>query len=71
MSLLSGLAKLFIGRKIKKQFQKAYEVMKDDPELQSAVADMENYPERLDNILESLCKRNPDHPVCKERKLKR
>ncbi len=45
--------------------------MKDDPELQSAVADMENYPERLDNILESLCKRNPDHPVCKERKLKR
>jgi len=63
--LLSRIAKLFIKGKVKRQYKKAYDIAKDDPELQAALADMENYHERLNDIIKSLCKRNPDHPKCK------
>lgn len=63
--LLSGIAKLFIARKIRKQFKKAYDVAKDDPELQTALIDLESHQERLQKIIKNLCKRNPDHPRCK------
>jgi hypothetical protein len=63
--LLSRIAKLFIKGKVKRQYKKAYDIAKDDPKLQAALADMENYHERLNDIIKSLCKRNPDHPKCK------
>jgi hypothetical protein len=63
--LLSRIAKLFIRGKVKRQYKKAYDIAKDDPKLQAALADMENYHERLNDIIKSLCKRNPDHPKCK------
>ena len=63
--ILSSIAKLFMRRKIKSQYKKVYKVAKDDPELQSALADLENYHERLNKVLKNLCKRNPDHPKCK------
>ena len=63
--LLSGIAKMFLARKIRKQYKKAYDVAKDDPELQSALADLETYQERLQKIIKNLCKINPSHPKCK------
>jgi adenylosuccinate lyase len=63
--LLASIAKLFIRGKVKRQYKKAYDIAKDDPKLQAALADMENYYERLNDIIKSLCKRNPDHPKCK------
>ena len=63
--ILSSIAKLFMRRKIKSQYKKVYKIAKDDPELQSALADLENYHERLNKVLKNLCKRNPDHPKCK------
>jgi len=63
--ILSSIAKLFMRRKIKSQYSKVYKIAKDDPELQSALADLENYHERLNKVLKNLCKRNPDHPKCK------
>ena len=64
-SVLASVAKLFMRRKIKKQYKKAYDLAKDDVELQTALIDLENYHERLNDIMKSLCSRNPDHPKCK------
>ena len=64
-SMLSKIAKLFLKRKMKRQLKQAYDIAKDDPELQSALADLENYNDRLNKIIKSLCKRRPDHPKCK------
>ena len=64
-SVLSNIARLFLKRKMKRQLKQAYDIAKDDPELQSALADLENYNERLNKIIKSLCKRRPDHPKCK------
>ena len=62
--ILSSIAKMFMSRKVKSKYKKVYKIAKDDPELQSALADLEGYHERLNKILKTLCKRNPDHPKC-------
>lgn len=63
--ILSGIAKLFMSKKVRRKYKSAYKIAKDDPELQSALADLENYHGRLNQILKTLCKRNPEHPKCK------
>ena len=65
--VLSSIAKLFMRGKIKRQYKQAYQLAKDDPELQSALIDLENYHERLNDIMKSLCDRNPDHPRCQKK----
>jgi len=62
--ILSAISKLFMRNKMKRQYKKVYKVAKDDPELQSALADLEDYHGRLNKILKNLCKRNPNHPNC-------
>ena len=62
--ILSSIAKMFMSRKVKSKYKKVYKIAKDDPELQSALADLEDYHGRLNKILKTLCKRNPDHPKC-------
>ena len=62
--ILSSIARMFMSRKVKSKYKKVYKIAKDDPELQSALADLEDYHGRLNKILKTLCKRNPDHPKC-------
>lgn len=62
--LLSSLAKLFMKRKVKKQYKKVYDIAKDDPEIQAALMDLEDYHARLNRAMKNLCKRNPQHPKC-------
>ena len=62
--ILSSIARLFTARKMKSQYRKAYKIAKDDRELRSALADLEGYQGRLNKILKTLCKRNPNHPKC-------
>lgn len=62
--ILSSIAKMFMSSKVKRKYKKVYKIAKDDPELQAALADLEDYHGRLNNILKTLCKRNPDHPKC-------
>ena len=62
--ILSSIAKMFMSRKVKSKYKKVYKLAKHDPELQSALSDLENYHGRLNKILKTLCKRNPDHPKC-------
>ncbi len=62
--ILDSIAKMFMARSLKKRYKKAYKIAKDDPELQAALADLTTYHGRLNKILKTLCKRNPDHPKC-------
>jgi len=62
--ILSSIAKMFMSRKVKSKYRKVYKIAKDDPELQAALADLEDYHGRLNKILKTLCKRNPGHPKC-------
>lgn len=62
--ILSSIARLFTSRKVKSKYRKVYKIAKDDPELQAALADLEDYHGRLNKILKTLCKRNPGHPKC-------
>ena len=62
--ILSSIAKMFMSRKVKSKYRKVYKLAKHDPELQTALADLEDYHGRLNKILKTLCKRNPDHPKC-------
>ena len=62
--ILSSIARMFMSRKVKSKYKKVYKIAKDDPELQSALADLEDYHGRLNKILKTLCKRNPEHPKC-------
>ena len=55
---------MFMSSKLKSKYRKAYKIAKDDPELASALADLEDYHGRLNKILKNLCKRRPDHPKC-------
>ena len=62
--ILSSIAKMFMSRKVKSKYKKVQKLAKHDPELATALADLENYHGRLNKILKTLCKRNPDHPKC-------
>ena len=62
--ILSSIAKMFMSRKVKSKYKKVYKLAKHDPELQTALADLEDYHGRLNKILKTLCKRNPQHPKC-------
>ena len=62
--ILSSIAKMFMTNKVKNKYKKVYKIAKDDPELQAALSDLEDYHGRLNKILKTLCKRNPDHPKC-------
>ena len=62
--ILSSIARIFMSSKVKKKYKKVYGLAKDDPKLQAALMDLEDYHGRLNKILKTLCKRNPDHPKC-------
>jgi hypothetical protein len=62
--ILSSIARMFMSRKVKSKYKKVYKIAKDDPELQTALADLEDYHGRLNKLLKNLCKRSPNHPKC-------
>ena len=62
--ILDSIARMFMARKEKQHYKKAYKVAKDDPELMAALTDLEGYQKRLNRMLKTLCKRNPEHPKC-------
>jgi len=62
--ILDSIARMFMSRKVKSKYKKVYKIAKDDPDLQAALADLEDYHGRLNKILKTLCRRRPDHPKC-------
>ena len=63
MGILGTIAKLIMAPKLKKSFEKAWEIAKDDPELIKALKDLEGYHEKLDEIQYTLLERRKDHPL--------
>ena len=63
--LLSGIAKLFMSRKVRRQYKSAYKIAKDDPELQAAFQGLKYHHEKLKDLVDSFCDRFPDHKSCK------
>jgi hypothetical protein len=55
---------LFMSSSGKRAMKKAAKIAKDDPELQSALADLQSHRKRVGDLFKKLCKRNPDHPKC-------
>ena len=51
---------------VRRLFKTAVNAAKDDPKLQSAFSDLAYHHNRLEELTEELCKRNPDHPTCKK-----
>jgi hypothetical protein len=70
--MLSKLAAAFatrgMRRKYGKSYKTAFDIARKDPELRAALAGLENYHARLNRIIKNLCKRNPDHPTCDDKK---
>ena len=62
MGILEEIAKIAMAPKLKKKFEKAAEIVKDDPELLQALKDLEGYKGRLEEIQYTLLERNKDHP---------
>lgn len=55
---------LFMTSQGKRAMKAAAKIAKDDPELQSALGDLQSHRKRVGNLFKKLCKRNPDHPKC-------
>jgi|TARA_R100000084_G_C4625137_1_gene135377 hypothetical protein len=55
---------LFSTSSHKKAIKNAKKVAKEDPELASALVDLNYTTKHLRKLLKTLCKRNPDHPKC-------
>ncbi len=55
---------LFLSSSGKRAMKTAQKIAKDDPELQSALGDLQSHQKRIGQLFKKLCKRNPDHPKC-------
>ena len=62
--ILGSIARMFMSSKLKSKYKKAYKIAKDDPELQSALSDLQSHRKRVGDLFKKLCKRNPNHPKC-------
>lgn len=61
----NALIRLVFGGKAKKAMKQAVKAAKKDKDLQAAFSDLAYHHERIQDLVKSLCKRNPDHPTCK------
>ena len=63
--IANSLIRLIFGSRSKKILKKAAKAAKDDAELQNAFINFEKQYDQLLKDIDTLCKRNPDHPTCK------
>ena len=61
----NALIRLVFGGKAKKAMKQAVKAAKHDKDLQSAFSDLKYHHERIQDMVKSICDRNPDHPQCK------
>lgn len=61
----NALIRLIFGSRSKKILKMGVKAAKDDPELQATFSNFEKQYDQLLRDIDSLCKRNPDHPTCK------
>jgi hypothetical protein len=70
--ILSAIAKMILKGSLRnnKKWKQLKKVAKDDPELYSAMVSANQIDVMIDDLLRSLCDRNPDHPTCVRRRNK-
>ena len=61
-----ALVKLIFGGRAKKVMKQAVKAAKKDKELQAAFGDLKYHHEKIQDLVKSLCARNPEHPTCKK-----
>ena len=66
--LASLMKSLFFSSAAKRSMKKAQKIAKDDPEIKSALKGLLYHQDQIQDLIKSMCKRNPNHPSCKDRK---
>lgn len=66
---LSSLLKtLFFSSAAKRSMKKAQKIAKDDPEIKAALKGLVYHQDQIQDLIKNMCKRNPTHPTCKDKK---
>jgi hypothetical protein len=63
--LISAIAKFFLGSNFRKSMKELERMKKDDPEFAAGMASLAQNYKTVENMLDRLCKKHPDHPNCK------
>ena len=64
--IVSKIAAFFLGKKFRGTMQELERMKKDDPGLAADLASFEQGYKIIQQTVDSLCKRHPDHPACKK-----
>lgn len=65
-NVFTQIAKLLALAQIKKELPKAIDEFNDNPEMQASLESMKFHADRVEKLLKSICKDDPDYPKCKE-----
>jgi len=63
--LVTKIAGFFLGSKFRKAMKELERMKDDDPEFAAGMASLAQNYKTIDNMLDRLCKKHPDHPKCK------
>tara|TARA_A100001391_G_scaffold95376_1_gene63232 strand:- start:25 stop:291 length:267 start_codon:yes stop_codon:yes gene_type:complete len=61
----NALIRLVFGGKAKRIMKKAVKAARYDKELQAAFGDLKYHHEKIRDMVDTICKRNPDFKDCK------
>ena len=64
--IVSKLAAFFLGKKFRGTMAELERMKKDDPGLAADLASFEQSYKIIQQSVDRLCKRRPDHPACKK-----
>jgi hypothetical protein len=64
--IVSKIAAFFLSKKFRGTMQELERMKKDDPGLAADLASFEQGYKIIQQTVDSLCKRRPDHPACKK-----
>jgi len=63
--LVSKLAGFFLGSKFRKSMKEIERMKQADPEFAAGMASLAQNYKVVEDMLDRLCKKHPDHPNCK------
>jgi predicted ATP-grasp superfamily ATP-dependent carboligase len=63
--IITKIVKMLFKKTVDRTMKKMIKNMKDDPELQAAMADYQKQRERTKDIFDKHCKENPKSAFCK------
>jgi hypothetical protein len=64
--VVSKIAAFFLGKKFRSTMSELERMKKDDPSLAADLASFEQSYKIIQQAVDNICKRRPDHPACKK-----